>query len=101
MRGQAIATLQFNCHLAFLLLLLLPLYALMSQLYISPQHYVPLDDSEHNFQSKELLQLQESTRISPHYMHADQFQVIQEDEELEEAIPRRSIDSSGFHTMTI
>lgn len=100
MRGQAIATLQFNCHLAFLLISLLPLYSIMCKLYTLPQHYQPLGDSEGS-ESKELMQLKDSSRISPHYMHADQFHVIQEDEELEEPTPRRSSDSNGFHTMVI
>jgi len=104
MRGQAIATLQFNCHLALLLVLLLPMYALMSKLYTgSPQHYDPLGDSEGHFEATELLQMQESSLTSPqHHMHADHFHVIQEDEELEEPTPRRgSTDSNGFRSMLI
>lgn len=102
MRGQGIATLQFNCHLALLLILLLPLYSVMSRLYTSPQHYQPLGDSEGHYESKELTQLKDSSRISPHYMQGDQFHVIQEDEELEEPTPRRtSSDSNGFHNMVI
>ena len=99
MRGQAIATLQFNCHLTLLLIVLLTLYLVMSRLYTLPQHYQPLGDSD---EAKELRQLKDSSRISPHYMQADQFHVIQEDEELEEPTPRRtSADSNGFHTMVI
>lgn len=102
MRGQGIATLQFNCHLALLLVLLLPSYAVMCKIYTSPQHYQPLGDSEGNYEPKELTQLRDTSRISPHYMQSDQFHVIQEDEELEEPTPRRgSTDSNGFHTMVI
>jgi len=101
MRGQGIATLQFNCHLALLLLLLLPLYGVMSKLYTSPQHYQPLGDLEDHYEAKELTQLRDSSRISAHFMQADRFYVIQEDEELEEPTPRRSSDSNGFHSMVI
>jgi hypothetical protein len=87
MRGQAIATLQFNCHLAFLLLFLLPLYSIMSTCNSSPQTYEPLGDGEGFGEAKELVQVRDPSRISPHFLHADNFHVIQEDEELEEVTP--------------
>ncbi len=87
MRAQAIATLQFNCHLAFLLLFLLPLYSIMSACNSSPQTYEPLGDAEGFGEAKELVQVRDPSRISPHFLHADNFHVIQEDEELEDLTP--------------
>lgn len=101
MRGRAVATLQFNCHLAFLLLLLLPLYALMCKLYTSPVQYEPLGDADGHDEAKELYEITDPSRISPQYLRADHFRVIQEDEELEEATPRRSTDTNGFHSVSI
>ncbi|KAJ7534368.1 hypothetical protein O6H91_13G091800 [Diphasiastrum complanatum] len=57
MRGKAIATLQFNNHMAILLLFLLPLFAFMTKKGSVPSSYEPLSEYEGSVQERELVHL--------------------------------------------
>ncbi|KAL3692721.1 hypothetical protein R1sor_006372 [Riccia sorocarpa] len=86
MRGKAIATLQFNCHLAMLLLFLLPLYGLMSKWYKVPSSYERLGDNEVMDEARSSLQQKERGQ---ELAQAQYFHVLEdEDEALESAEPK-------------
>ncbi|KAL2635222.1 hypothetical protein R1flu_006701 [Riccia fluitans] len=83
MRGRAIATLQFNCHLAMLLLFLLPLYTVMSKCYTVPSSYERLGDNEVSDEARGSLQ---HTDRGQELAQAQYFHVLEDEDEALEPV---------------
>lgn len=99
MRGKAIATLQFNCHLAMLLLFLLPLYALMSRIYTFPSTYERLGDNEVSDEARGSLQVKDRGQ---ELAQAEYRHVLEDEDENSDSLEAKGApDTNGFHRVSI
>ncbi|CAM6101289.1 unnamed protein product [Calypogeia fissa] len=102
MRGKALATLQFNCHLALLLLTLIPIYSVLSKVYSVPQNYERLGDSQ---MTEETRELNDGRETGQELAESNYFHVLGEDDEVEEddelELKEEVADTNGFQRVVI